>query len=128
MAKVYFNNAKHLIIQMNNKEATKLGFGIPITGLQNMILCGTCNTECKPEEIFYVCGINETLCKDCVEDYVKNMNHYVDNDSLQYEMRHFNHVAELLDMKERAALTSEGKCIIYNKDEVKNEQFINSSI
>jgi len=128
MAKVYFNTNKHLVIQMNNAEATKLGFGIPITGLNNMIICGTCNEECKPEDIYYVCGINETLCKDCVEDYVANMNHYVDDDSLQYEIRHFNHVAEILDMKECASLTPDGKCIIYNKDETKNENFIKSNI
>ena len=123
MAKVYRNKREHLIIQMNAHEATELYFGIPVTGLNNMCLCGTCNCECKPKDIYYVCGINEVLCKECVEDYVENMNHYVDDDSLTYELRHFNNVAEKLNMNERAAITPNGKTIIYDKTKVENPQF-----
>lgn len=120
MAKIYKNNREHLVIQLNAKEATKLNFGIPIVGLNNMCLCGTCNAECKPEDIYYVCGINEVLCKDCVEDYVDNMNHYVDDNSLKYEVSHFNAVSDKLNMDERAALTPNGKCIIYNRQDIDN--------
>lgn len=123
MAKVYHNKREHLVIQMNAKEATELNFGIPVVGLNNVCLCGTCNCECKPKDIYYVCGINEVLCKDCVEDYVANMNHYVDDDSLTYELKHFNNVAEKLNMPERAALTPNGKIMIYDKTKVENPQF-----
>lgn len=124
MAKVYYNDREHLIIKMNAHEATKLDFGIPIVGLNNMCICGSCNNECKPEDIYYVAGINEVMCKDCVEDYVKNMNHYVDTDSLKYESGHFNNVASKLNMKERAALTADGKAIIYDSTIVSNNPLI----
>lgn len=112
MAKVYYNDREHLVIQMNIQEATEIGFGIPVTGLNNICLCGSCNKELKPEDIYYVCGINEVLCKDCIEDYVKNMNHYVDDDSLEYEIRHFNQYATELGIKERAVMSANGKAII----------------
>lgn len=120
MAKVYNNNRQHLVIQMNAKEATKLNFGIPITGLNNICLCGVCNDECKATEIYYICGINEVLCGECAKDYVENMNHYVDDDSVKYEISHFNTVARTLDMEERAVLTPDGKTIIYNKKDIEN--------
>lgn len=118
MAKIYTNNRGFLVIQMSSTEATKCRFGIEVTGLNNICLCGTCNAECKPEDIYYVCGINEVLCKDCIDDYVDNMNHYVDDASLEYEVRHFNTVAEWLDMPERAAITPDGKAIIIDKKEI----------
>lgn len=111
MAKIYLNDRKHLIIQMNSSEATKCNFGIPVTGINNICLCGTCNTECTPEDIYYVCGINEVLCKDCVEDYAKNMNHYTDSNSIQYEVRHFNTIAEILNMKEKAVIKPNGEVV-----------------
>lgn len=114
MAKVYNNQREFLIIQINAHEATELNFGIPVTGLNNVCLCETCNNECKPEDIYYVAGINEVMCKDCVEDYVKNMNHYIDDDSLNYEINHFNVIADKLDMKERACKTPNGKLVIYD--------------
>lgn len=119
MAKIYYNENKHLVIQMNAAEATELDFGIPITGLLNLCLCGSCNKECKHDEIYYVCGINEVMCKDCVEDYVKNMNHYVDEDSLKYEIAHFNNVSSKLNMKEIATVTPDAKIIIYDKNNAK---------
>lgn len=115
MAKIYKNDREHLVIQMNAREATELNFGIPVTGLNNICLCGTCNQECKPEDIYYIAGINEVMCKDCIEDYVKNMNHYTDEDSSKYELAHFNNVAERLNMNERAAITPGGKIVIYDK-------------
>lgn len=118
MAKVYYNNQQHLVIQMNVNEATELNFGIPITGLQNLCICGTCNNECKPEKIYYVAGINEIMCGDCIVDFCKNMNHYTDDNSLDYEQAHFNKIAEKLNMKERAVRTSDGKLIIVNKDKI----------
>ena len=116
MAKIYKNNREHLVIQMNANEATELNFGIPVTGLNNICLCGTCNQECKPEDIYYICGINEVMCGDCIEDYVNNMNHYTDEASLDYEIAHFNYVAKTLKMTERAAITPNGKLIIVNND------------
>ena len=118
MAKVYNNKREHLVIILDAKEATELNFGIPIVGLNNMCLCGTCNKECKPQDIYYICGINEVLCKDCAEDYCENMNHYVDDDSLKYEINHFNYVAAKLNMKERAGITPNGKVVIYDKEHV----------
>ncbi len=114
MAKVYFNDREHLVIKINSKEATKLNFGIPVTGLLNVCLCGTCNNECSSDDIYYIAGINEVMCDKCIDDYVKNMNHYTDEDSLTYEIRHFNYVAEKLDMKERAMITPNGKVVIYD--------------
>lgn len=113
MAKVYYNKREHLVIQMNAHEATELNFGIPIVGLNNMCLCGTCNNECKPEDIYYIAALNEVMCKDCIEDFVENSNHYVDTDSLLYESKHFNNVAEKLKMQERVAITPNGKCVLY---------------
>ena len=111
MAKVYLNDRKHLVIQMNSAEATKCNFGIQQVGINNICLCGTCNCECKPKEIYYVCGINEVLCKDCVEDFVKNMNHYTDPSSTEYEVRHFNYYAEILNMKEKAVIKPNGEVV-----------------
>ena len=118
MAKVYYNDAQHLIIQMNSHDASECNFGIEITGLNNMCVCGACNKECEPEDIYYACGVNEVFCKDCIEDFVKNMNHYTDKISLSYEVKHFNHIAKILNMKERAALTPNGKTVIYDYSEV----------
>lgn len=118
MAKLYTNKKQHLIIKMNAHEATELNFGIPVTGLNNICLCGSCNQECKPEDIYYIAGINEVMCGDCIEDFVDNMNHYVDDDSLKYEISHFNHVATKLNMEERAVLTPNGKLIICNKTDI----------
>lgn len=122
MAKIYNNKREHLVIQINSHEATELNFGVPIVGLSNMCLCGTCNNECAPEDIYYVCGINEVMCKDCIEDYCNNMNHYVDDNSLQYEINHFNFVAKKINMKERAILTADGKCVICDVDDIKDLQ------
>lgn len=122
MAKVYHNEREHLVIQMNASEATECNFGIEIPGINNLCICDACNAECKPSEIYYIAGINEVMCGDCIEDYVKNMNHYVDDDSLTYEVRHFNKVAETLNMNERAAVTPNGKCVIYDASKVKEEQ------
>lgn len=120
MAKIYHNKREHLVIILDSREATKLNFGIPITGLNNMCLCGTCNNECGATEIYYICGLNEVMCKDCAEDYCENMNHYVDDSSLQYEINHFNAVSDKLNMKEKAALTPNGKVVIYNKQDIDN--------
>ena len=117
MAEVYNNDKRHLVIKMNNIEATKLGFGVQITGLNNMCICGSCNEECKPEEIYYIAGINEVMCKDCVDDYIKNMNHCNDKDSIIYEISHFNNVALKLGMKIVAMLSKNGKVTTINKEE-----------
>ena len=119
MAKVYYNQKEFLVIQINAHEATELDFGIQIPGLNNMCLCGTCNNECKPDDIYYIAGINEFMCKECCDDYCSNMNHFIDDDSLKYEVAHFNHYAQKLNMNERAAITPNSKLIIYDhsKDE-----------
>lgn len=119
MAKVYNNDKRHLVIEISPGEATKLNFGIDITGLNNMFLCGSCNQEINPHNMYYICGINEVMCKDCLEDYVKTMNHYCDDDSLLYEAKHFNAVATKLGMKERATVSNNGKCVIYDIDKAK---------
>lgn len=113
MAKIYKNDRNHLVIQMNAEEATNIGFGIEVTGLLNVCVCGTCNTECKHEHIYYVAGINEIQCKNCITDYVKNMNHYIDDDSLKYEVRHFNFYAEKLGMKTRVKVNADSKFEFY---------------
>ena len=118
MAKIYHNTREHLVIIINSNEATTLDFGIQITGLNNLCLCGTCNNEISPKEIYYICGINECMCKSCAEDYCKNMNHYIDDSSIQYEINHFNAVASALNMNERAACTPDSKIIIYNKNDI----------
>lgn len=122
MAKVYYNKREHLVIRMNVREATKLDFGFKILGINNLCICGTCNNECKPNDIYYIAGINEVMCQDCIDDYCNNMNHYVDNDSLIYESNHFNRIAEKLGMNERAALTADGKCVIYNSKTAEEKQ------
>lgn len=106
MAKVYENNKKFLIIQMNAQEATELNFGIQVPGINNICLCGTCNNECVGDR-YYIAGINELVCEDCIEDFVRNMNHYTDEDSLFYEVNHFNFVANKLGMDKTAVIENE---------------------
>lgn len=113
MAKIYNNPRNFLVIQINANEATDVNIGIEIPGLNNMCLCGTCNNECKPEDIYYIAGINEVMCKDCCDDYCKNMNHYIDDDSLRYEVRHFNFYAEKLGMKTRVKVNADSKFEFY---------------
>ena len=98
MAKVYENDKKFLILEIDDKEATKLNFGVPITNESNMCICGSCNNVCPDSKIYYIACINETLCKDCVDDYIKNMTHYKDKDSITYELKHFSHYANLLGL------------------------------
>ena len=98
MAKVYENDKKFLILEINYTEATKLNFGIKIAPEANMCICGSCNNICPENKIYYVACINETLCKDCVDDYVKNMTHYKDEDSITYELKHFSHYANRLGL------------------------------
>lgn len=123
MAKIIHNKKDFLIIQLSSKEATKLNFGVPITGLNNICLCGSCNTECKSEEIYYIAGINEVMCKDCCDDFIDNMTHYTDFDSLKYEIAHFNRVCEILDMNERAAATPNTKIRVYDKSKSEECEF-----
>ena len=112
MAEIYSNKSNFLVLKLNAEEATKLHFGIETGGKYNICICGTCNEDCKPSEIYYVCGINEILCKDCLDDYIDNMVHYNDDDSLLYEIKHFNFVAEKVGMTERASIVGNGKYII----------------
>lgn len=118
MAKIYNNDKKFLIIQLDNKEATELGFGVQITALTNVCVCGSCNKELNPD-MYYVAAINEVLCEDCMLDYIKHMNHYCDDDSLIYEVNHFNKIAEQLNIKEKASITHDSKIILYDKEKVK---------
>ena len=106
MAKVYENNKKFLIIQMNAQEANELNFGIEVTGINNICLCGTCNNECTGDR-YYVAAINDLVCEDCIEDFIKNMNHYTDENSLRYEITHFNFVANKLGMNKTATIENE---------------------
>ena len=98
MAKVYENDKKFLILEINYSEATKLNFGIKIAPEANMCICGSCNNICPDNKVYYIACINETLCKDCVDDYIKYMNHYKDEDSITYELKHFSHYANLLGL------------------------------
>ena len=112
MAKVYKNDKNFLIIQMNGKEASNLGFGMEITGCLNSIFCGSCNSSIEDKDIYYIAGINEVMCKDCAYDYIKNMSHYIDYDSLKYEINHFNIIAQKLGMSEKAGFSPDNKIII----------------
>lgn len=123
MAKIYKNTKEFLIIQINVEEATKLNFGFPITGLTNICVCGTCNIECKADNIYYVSCLNEIMCKECVDDYIENMNHFIDDDSLNYEINHFNDIAYKIDIKERACETPNGQLIIYDSSIVDRKHY-----
>lgn len=120
MAKVYNNIKGHLVIHMNDLETTKCGFGFRQINKNNVCICGTCNNNCKPEDIYYIAGINEVMCGECIDDYCKNMAHYTDEDSLLYEVRHFNFIAEKLEMSERATITPNNKVVIYDKTQAEN--------
>lgn len=112
MAKVYKNDKNFLVIEMDTKEATKLGFGINTGKELNKIVCGNCNNFIENDKIYYIAAINEVMCEECLEDCIKNMNHYIDDDSLKYEITHFNVVAQNLCMFERASFTPDSKIII----------------
>lgn len=112
MAKIYSNDKNFLIIQMNGAEATKINFGIEVTGCLNMVLCGSCNNQIEHKDIYYVAGVNEVFCKDCLDDFINGMNHYIDDDSLRYEINHFNYIAKKLGMSETASFTPDSKIVI----------------
>ena len=112
MAKIYTNDNNFLVIEMNDAEASELGFGIEIPGSLNTIVCGSCNSQIEHKEIYYIASLNEVMCKDCADDYIKNMSHYTDIESLKYEISHFNIIAQKLGMSEKAGFSPDNKIII----------------
>lgn len=123
MAEIYKNKNNFLVIKLNDKEAAELNFGIEVTALHNICLCGTCNNECSSEDIYYVACLNEVMCKDCINDFVNNSTHYDDVESLEYEVQHFNFIADKLKLNAHAIISSNA-IMLYNKDKTK-EHFKN---
>ena len=119
MAEIVKNNKNFLIIKINEEEASKCNFGM-LPGLEeNIIVCGACNVICDESDLYYIATINDILCEDCMDDFVKNMNHYTDDNSLKYEIKHFNHYSNILNLNVKAGITTEGKLILFSKDEIK---------
>lgn len=113
-----FKNKGHLVIQMNIQEATKCNFGFEIPGLNNLVVCGTCNNECKPANIYYIAALNEVMCEDCMNDYCNNMNHHNDKDSLKYEIAHFNDIGGKLNIEHYADIINNA-LVLYTDKEMK---------
>lgn len=117
MAEIYKNKNNFLVIKLNDKEAAELNFGIEVTALHNICLCGTCNNECSSEDIYYVACLNEVMCKDCIDDFVNNSEHHCDSNSLEYEVKHFNFVADKLGLD--YATIHNKDIILYDKEHFK---------
>lgn len=88
MAKQVESEKGFLVIEMTDKEAKEIGFGI-----SKGCLCMHCNNIIK-NKMYYIAVLNDVMCKECYDEFIKTA-HYYPEDSM-IEKRNFDYIIALL--------------------------------